>query len=105
MAGSDASVQDVEAALAELWAKFTIMPRWAAIGVDGRDELIAKHGFKPEDFHRFGNVFFVGNPDANAIMDAIDAAERIPGNARQRRRIRRRLHRWDNQPVADEPHG
>ena len=58
----------------ELWDNYTIQPRWAAIGVDGRDALIAKHGFKPEDFQRFGNLYFLGNPDANAIMDAEAAA-------------------------------
>lgn len=70
----DGSIADVEKALEDLWSNFTIQPRWAAVGIDGRDALIAKHGFKPEDFQRFGNLFFIGNPDANAIMDAEAAA-------------------------------
>jgi hypothetical protein len=70
----DDTIDDIEAALMKLWNEYTIQPRWAAIGVEGRDALIAKHGFKPEDFQRFGNLFFLGSPDANAIMDAEAAA-------------------------------
>ena len=71
---AEGSVQEIEDALVKLWGEFTIQPRWAAVGIDGRDALIAKHGFKPGDFQRFGNLFFIGNPDANAIMDAEAAA-------------------------------
>lgn len=70
---ADAEIVDIEQALEELWANYTIQPRWAAVGIDGRDELIRKHGFKPEDFQRFGGLYLIGSPDAQAIMDAESA--------------------------------
>ena len=67
-------ITDIEKALQELWDNYSIQPRWAAIGKRGRDALIAKHGFKPEDFQEFGGLYLIGSPDANAIMDAEECA-------------------------------
>jgi hypothetical protein len=64
------SAEQIEKDIEYYWANYQIQPRWAAIGIQGRDALIAKHGFKEEDFQRFGNLYFLGTPDANAIMDA-----------------------------------
>jgi hypothetical protein len=63
-------ISDIEKSLVELWAEYSIQPRWAAIGQRGRDHLIEKYGFKAEEFHEFCGLYLIGNPDANAIMDA-----------------------------------